>query len=99
MKKRLPTHPGKHLLEFMEEYELSQYALAKALRVPQLRISQIVREQRGITADTALRLGRYFNMSPEFWLNLQTYYELELARDELGAVLEQITTRPQSLGV
>lgn len=90
MKKRSPTHPGKHLTEFMEEHELTQYALAKALGVPQLRISQIVREQRGITADTALRLARYFGMTPEFWLNMQNHYELELAKDKLGKKLERV---------
>jgi antitoxin HigA-1 len=89
MKKRLPNHPGKHLAEFMEEYELTQYALAKALGVPQLRISQIVRGQRGISADTALRLARYFKMTPEFWLNMQSHYELELAKVELADRLER----------
>lgn len=93
MKKRPPNHPGKHLAEFMEEYALTQYALAKALGVPAMRISQIVREQRGITADTALRLSRYFGNSAQFWLNLQTHYDLETAKDALGKDLERVLVR------
>jgi antitoxin HigA-1 len=89
VKKRPPIHPGRHLAEFLEDYNLTQYALAKALGVPQLRISQIVRGQRGITADTALRLSRYFGNSAQFWLNLQTHYDLETAKDALGKRLEQ----------
>ena len=77
-----PVHPGEILLgDFLEPLGLSQYALAKALGVPALRISQIVRGQRAITADTALRLSRYFGTRPEWWLDLQTHYDLEVARD------------------
>lgn len=69
--------------------DLSQYALAKAISVPPRRINEIVHGLRGITADTALRLGRYFGMSPEFWLNLQTHFDLESARDALAGRLER----------
>ena len=79
-----PVHPGEILLgDFMEPLGLTQYALAKDLGVPALRISQIVRGQRAITADTALRLARYFGTRPEWWLDLQTHHDLEVARDQL----------------
>ena len=82
-KDRLPAlHPGEMLREdFMIPLGLSANALALALRVPATRIGEIVKERRGITADTALRLGRYFGMTPEFWMNLQSHYDLETARD------------------
>ena len=67
--------------EFLVPLGLTAHALALALRVPATRVSEIVNERRGITADTALRLGRYFGMSPEFWMNLQSHYDLETARD------------------
>jgi addiction module HigA family antidote len=76
-----PIHPGEILREeFMAPLGLSQNALARALHVPPRRINEIVLEKRGITADTALRLARYFRNSPEFWTTLQTGYELRLAR-------------------
>ena len=75
MTKRAPIHPGYILeTEFLDELGLSAYALAKALRVPVNRITGIVKGERAITADTALRLARYFDTTPEFWLNLQTHY-------------------------
>ena len=81
MASRDPIHPGEILKEeFLEELDLSAYALAKALKVPVNRITGIVNGDRAITADTALRLSRYFGNSPEFWLNLQARYDLELAR-------------------
>ncbi|HZX22417.1 MAG TPA: HigA family addiction module antitoxin [Woeseiaceae bacterium] len=81
MARRDPIHPGEILKEeFLEELDLSAYALAKALKVPVNRITGIVNGDRAITADTALRLSRYFGNSPEFWLNLQVRYDLELAR-------------------
>jgi addiction module HigA family antidote len=89
-------HPGEMLREeFMKPLGLSANALAIALRVPVTRISEIVRARRGITADTALRLARYFNMTPEFWMRLQMDYDLESAADmeQLG-ILEEI--RPRS---
>jgi len=80
---RMPAlHPGEMLREeFMKPLGLSSNALAMELRVPVTRISEIVRERRGITADTALRLARYFNMSPEFWMRLQMDFDLESASD------------------
>ena len=89
-------HPGEMLREeFMKPLGLSANALAIALRVPVTRISEIVRERRGITADTALRLARYFNMTPEFWMRLQMDYDLESASDEQHAVIHrQIHPRP-----
>jgi addiction module HigA family antidote len=87
MKDRLPpVHPGEMLREeFMVPLGLSANALALALRVPATRINEIVNERRGISGDTAIRLGRYFRMGPEFWMNLQAYYDLELARDARDA--------------
>ena len=78
----------------MEPLGLTQYALAKALGVPSLRISQIVRGQRAISADTALRLSRYFGTQPEWWLDLQTHHDLELARDNLEVRIAR-TVRPR----
>ena len=89
-------HPGEMLREeFMKPLGLSANALAIALRVPVTRISEIVRERRGITADTALRLARYFNMTPEFWMRLQMDYDLESAADAIEITLrEEIRPRP-----
>ena len=81
-----PVHPGEILLhDFMEPLKLSQYALARAIAVTPIRVSRIVRGQRGITADTALRLSRYFGTRPGWWLDLQTHYDLETAADKLEA--------------
>jgi addiction module HigA family antidote len=90
-----PLHPGEMLREdFMKPLGLSSNALAMELRVPVTRISEIVRERRGITADTALRLARYFNMSAEFWMRLQMDYDLECAADaEETAIHEGIRPR------
>lgn len=80
-----PVHPGEILQEeFLKPLALSQYRLAKDIGVPPRRINEIVHAQRSITADTALRLARYFGTSERFWLNLQTGYDLESARDRLG---------------
>ncbi len=88
-----PLHPGEMLREeFMIPLGLSANALAIALRVPATRISEIVNERRGITADTALRLGRYFRMTPEFWMNLQSHYDLESARDTVEAEIRKVVT-------
>ena len=81
-----PVHPGEILLhDFMEPLKLSQYALARAIAVTPIRVSQIVRGQRGITADTALRLSRYFGTRPGWWLDLQNHYDLVTAADKLEA--------------
>lgn len=88
-----PLHPGEMLREeFMVPLGLSANALALALRVPATRIGEIVKERRGITADTALRLGRYFGMTPEFWMNLQSHYDLEVARDMADAEIRRVVT-------
>lgn len=85
-----PIHPGEILKEeFLDHLNLTQYRLAKDIKVPPRRINEIVLGKRAISADTALRLGRYFDTSPEFWLNLQSRYDLEKARDELGGRLNQ----------
>jgi addiction module HigA family antidote len=87
--KLAPVHPGEILLEeFLEPMGLSQYRLAKDTCVPARRINEIVHGKRSITADTALRLSRFFGTSELFWLNLQTRYDLEVQRDFLGDRLE-----------
>jgi len=84
-----PIHPGEVLLEdFLLPMGLSQYRLAKDVSVPPRRINEIVLGKRGISADTALRLARYFGTSELFWLNLQTHYELEVEKDRLGSRLD-----------
>lgn len=85
-----PIHPGEVLLEeFLRPMEISQYRLAKDINVPQRRISEITQGKRSITADTALRLGRYFGMEAQFWLNLQSRYDLLQAELELEARLKK----------
>jgi addiction module HigA family antidote len=82
--------PGEILEEdFLKPMGLSQYRLAKDIGVPARRINEIVKGERAITADTALRLGRYFKMSAQFWLNLQSHYDLEVEEDRLGRRLER----------
>jgi len=85
-----PIHPGEILLtEFLEPMGLSQNKLAISIGVPARRINEIVHGKRAVTADTALRLGRYFNMSPRFWLGLQMDYDLDVAEDGLGDRLDK----------
>jgi addiction module HigA family antidote len=85
-KKLAPVHPGEVLLhDFMEPLGLSQYALAKAIGVRPMRVSQIVRGKRAVTADTALRLSRYFGTRPAWWLDIQSHYDLEMTADKLEA--------------
>jgi len=89
-KKLPPIHPGEILRgEFLEPMGISQYRLAKDISVSPRRINEIVHGNRSITADTALRLGRFFGMSPQFWLNLQTRYDLEVTEDLLEDRLDQ----------
>ena len=76
----VPIHPGEHLAEMMEELGITQYRLAKTIGVPQVRVHAIVHGRRSITADTALRIGQALGMTPDFWLNLQRMYDLEVAR-------------------
>jgi len=96
-KKNAPMHPGEVLREeFMEPLGLTAYGLAKALKVPRTRIERIGREETAITADTAHRLGRYFNTTPQFWLNLQSEYDLRRAAADLGRSLENILPHDQA---
>jgi antitoxin HigA-1 len=91
--KLMPVHPGEVLLEeFLKPLNLSQNQMALALRVPARRINEIVQGKRRVTADTALRLALYFNMSPRFWLGLQMDYDLDLANDRVGHRLKQDVT-------
>ncbi len=86
-----PMHPGRFLeLEFLEPLGITPYALAKAIGVDPPRVYKIVAGERRITADTALRLARYFGTSAQYWLNLQTHYDLGIAEDEVGAEIGHI---------
>jgi addiction module HigA family antidote len=85
-----PIHPGEILREeFLAPLGISAHQLALALRVPATRINDIVNEKRGITAETALRLSRYFGTTPRFWMNMQSSWELEMAEDELGHAVKR----------
>src|SRR5687767_15167119 len=89
-----PVHPGEILLtEFLEPLGLSQYRLAKDISVPARRINEVVHGKRAISADTALRLARYFGTSERFWLNLQSRFDLEVEKDRLGERLEKEVLR------
>ena len=87
---RTPIHPGEILAEELEERALVASAAAQEIGVPPNRLLQIVSSKRNITADTALRLGRYFGTGPQFWMNLQVSYELRLAEQRIGRELEEI---------
>ena len=88
-KKIPPIHPGEILMEeFLKPFGISQYKLAKDINVPPRRINEIVHGKRSISADTALRLSRYFNLSERFWLNLQSRYDLEVEKDKLNDRIE-----------
>jgi addiction module HigA family antidote len=92
MKNKLVANitPGEILQEeFLRPMGLTQYRLARDIGVPPRRINEIAKGQRAITADTALRLGRYFQMSPQFWLNLQTHYDLEVEEQRIGRRLDK----------
>ncbi len=91
-----PTHPGEDLLELIQDHGLTQYRLAKELGVSQTRIMQIVKGRRAISADTALRLARFFGMSKEYWLNRQMHYDLERAQIAVGVDIEN-TVKPMAL--
>ena len=96
-RKLAPIHPGEVLLEeFLTPLGISQYRVAKDISVPPRRINEIVHGTRGVSADTALRLARYFGTSERFWLNLQAQYDLDVERDRLGDRLEQEVTRRAS---
>ena len=85
-----PTHPGEILREeFLNPMGVSVYALAKAIKVPRSRVNDIVLGLRSVTADTALRLSRYFGTTPEFWINLQSRFDLEMAKQTVGQIVEK----------
>jgi addiction module HigA family antidote len=85
-----PVHPGVVLAEdFLKGMEISQYRLAKGIGVPARRINEIVHGKRSITADIALRLGKFFSMDAQFWMNLQSHYDLEIAKDAIAGKLER----------
>ena len=90
-----PIHPGEHLAEELRELGFSAAELARQIAVPINRITGIINGQRGVTADTALRLAHWFGTSPQFWMNLQQMYELRVAERDVGA---QIATRPRRAG-
>ena len=92
---RQPTHPGEMLLEeFLVPMSITQRELAHAIRVPYQRINEIVNGRRGITAGTALRLARFFGMTPDFWMNLQLRWDLHYAQQAERIILDQITPIP-----
>ena len=97
MKDITNVHPGAALQEFLEDYELTQSRLAREIRVPARRISAIIKGERGITADTAVRLARYFGNRPDFWLGLQELYDVREAQnrlaDELYMIHPMVSTR------
>ena len=89
---RSSIHPGEHLVEELKELRMSAAELARQIDVPVNRVTRIINGQRSVTADTALQLGHWFGTSPEFWLNLQTLYELRIARNEVG---DRVKKRPK----
>jgi addiction module HigA family antidote len=93
---RTPIHPGEILSDELEEIGLSAKRLADVIQVPPNRLYQVLAGKRNITADTALRLGRYFGMSADFWMNLQSSYELDLARRQNGKEIQRIPKRSET---
>ena len=90
---RPPIHPGEILADELGELGVTPTELARQIKAPANRISEIIRGRRGITADTALRLGHWFGTAPQFWLNLQTAYDLKLAAAQAGQAIEGLPTR------
>jgi antitoxin HigA-1 len=95
---RPAIHPGEHLADLLRELGMSAAALSRHLDVPTNRITAIMNGQRAITGDTALRLGHFFDTSPEFWLNLQKQYELRLAEAKVGAEIKALPTLSATRG-
>ena len=89
---RSAIHPGEHLAEHLEELSMSASELARQIKVPTNRITEILNGQRAVTGDTALRLGHFFGTSPEFWMNLQKLYELRLAEQKSGKTIKGLPT-------
>ena len=94
-KKLPPTHPGELLKETLSDFSVSMNELAQAIRVPPNRISSIVVGTRSVTGETALRLAKYFGTTPEYWMNMQAQYDLQMARDEFERVIER-QVRPRN---
>jgi antitoxin HigA-1 len=94
---RTPIHPGEILADELKEIGISAAELARTLEVPANRISQIIAGKRAVSADTALRLARYFGTSPDLWMNLQKNYELDLARQQLSKIIRHIPQRPAAI--
>ena len=94
---RNAIHPGEHLAEQLEELGISAAELARQLRVPTNRITAILNGQRAVSGDTALRLGHFFGTSAEFWMNLQKLYELRMAEQETGKIIEGLPTLAKSV--
>jgi addiction module HigA family antidote len=97
-KKISPVHPGAYLKELLDELALSQYRLAKDIGVPAMRVNYIINGKRPVTAEVALRLGRYFGQNPRYWLNLQSRYDMDLAEDTLSVQVDQ-QVRPFVLAI
>jgi addiction module HigA family antidote len=95
---RLAIHPGDQLAEELKTLDMSATELARQLRVPTNRVTGILNGQRAISGDTALRLGHFFGTSPEFWLNLQSLYELRLAERRVGKIIKALPTLPRRRG-
>ena len=93
---RTPIHPGEILADELEEINMSAKKLADVIEVPSNRLYQLIAGKRSMTADTALRLSQYFGMSADFWMNLQTAYELDLARKESGKAIRRIPKRKET---
>jgi antitoxin HigA-1 len=91
---RTPLHPGEILADELEELGVSPTELARQIRVPANRISQIINGKRAITGDTALRLAHWFGTSPQFWMNLQALYDVRLAEQQAGAEIKKLPTKP-----
>lgn len=94
---RSAIHPGEHLAEQLEELGMSAAELARQLKVPTNRITEILKGQRSVTGDTALRLGHFFGTIPEFWMNLQKLYELRLAEQKSGEMIKDLPTLPKTM--
>jgi addiction module HigA family antidote len=94
---RTPIHPGEILADELQEIGLTAKKLADVLEVPPNRLYQLLAGKRNVTADTALRLSRYFGMSADFWMNLQSSYELDLARQEVGKAIQRIPARRETV--
>ena len=91
-----PVHPGTYLKELLDELSVSQYRLSKDISVPAMRINYVVNGKRPVTAELALRLGRYFGQNPRYWLNLQSRYDMDIAEDTLS---DQVAQQVQPLAV